>query len=233
MTIAGELKNQVTNMRSADIAFYRIAKQAVIELGFTPEIGWQQEQIFENFTETDLLRESAWVVLCSGFRESVVRQNFNFISLCFCDWQSAGLICEYEAQCRTTALARFKSARKIDAIAQIAKIVNLHGFAGFKQEILEQPIEALQNLPFIGPITAFHLAKNLGFATAKPDRHLQRMAHALGYANGHHLCGSLSDATGDPIQVVDVVLWRYAEQFSGAISPISSDHIAPAGKATD
>ena len=204
----------MTDICNRDVDFYKIAKQKLMGSNFAEEIAWQHRLDFRHFTETDLLREAAWVILCSGFRESVVRQAFSFISLCFCDWQSSAVICECAEQCRATAFAGFKNPKKIDAIIQTAKLVDRHGFTQFKSNILEDPIQALQVFPFIGPITAFHLAKNLGFATAKPDRHLQRMAHAMGYTDGHHLCGALAHATGDPVQVVDIVLWRYAEQIS-------------------
>lgn len=202
----------ITVVPSRDVSFYKAAKEKLMKGGFAAEIAWQCRQEFRYFTETDLLREAAWVILCSGFRESVVRQNFGFISLCFCDWQSAALICDCAEQCRTTAFAGFKNGKKIDAIVQTAELLNGRGFTQFKQEILKDPIQSLQSFPFIGPITAFHLAKNLGFTTAKPDRHLQRMAQAMGYTDGHHLCRVLANETGDPIQVVDIVLWRYSEQ---------------------
>lgn len=44
------------------------------------------------FSESDLLGELAWVILCSGFRERVVRRIFGKISLCFFDWASAATI---------------------------------------------------------------------------------------------------------------------------------------------
>ena len=62
------------------------------------------------------------------------------------------------------------------------------------------------------PESRMKICPNLGYATAKPDRHLVRLAAALGYEDVHQLCLSLSEATGDPVQVVDVVLWRYSER---------------------
>jgi len=197
-----------------DITFYLRAKDELTKGAFAPEINWQIRLTFKDFTESDLLREAAWVIMCSGFKESIVRRYFNFVSLCFCDWQSAALICECAERCRATAIGRFKNTKKIDAIIETARLLTQMGFAQLKQEILKHPIQSLQALPFIGPITAFHLAKNLGFATAKPDRHLERLARSTGYANAHELCGAVAAATGDPIQVIDIVLWRYAEQRS-------------------
>lgn len=196
-----------------EVVFYRTAKERLISAGFAAEIKWQLEREFGAFTETDLLREAAWVILCSGFREAFVRRCFDHISLCFCDWESAADICNCARRCRATALAAFGNRQKIDAILSTAVLVSRVGFAQLKKSILLDPIRSVQMFPFIGPITAFHLAKNLGYATAKPDRHLVRLASALGYPDVHQLCGSLSEATGDPIQAVDVVLWRYAERY--------------------
>src|SRR5258708_37953186 len=95
--------------RDSDVSFYNIAKETLLGGGFAAEIGWQVRQEFHSFTESDLLREAAWVILCSGFRESTVRQAFGFISLCFCDWQSAVVICNCAPQCRATAIVGFKN----------------------------------------------------------------------------------------------------------------------------
>jgi hypothetical protein len=199
-------------LSDSEITFYFTAKKHLSEAGFSIEIDGQTKQPFQDFSESDLLRQMAWVILCSGFRESVVRQYFSFISLCFCDWQSAALICSSAVQCKSTAMSVFRYEKKIDALVKSANLINDIGFVQFKGRILDEPINVLQVFPFIGPVTAFHLAKNLGFPTAKPDRHLQRMAEIMGYSDAHHLCSVLSEATGDPIQVVDIVLWRCAEQ---------------------
>ena len=45
---------------------------------------------------------------------------------------------------------------------------------------------------------------------AKPDRHLVRIAGALGARSVDHLCRPLAEFSGDPVSVVDLVLWRFA-----------------------
>jgi hypothetical protein len=52
---------------------YLTAKERVIEAGFADEIDWQEEVSLEDLDESTFLRESAWVVLSSGFRETVLR----------------------------------------------------------------------------------------------------------------------------------------------------------------
>jgi len=68
-------------------------------------------------------------------------------------------------------------------------------------------LDFLEGLDWIGPITKYHLAKNLGHDCAKPDRHLVRIA---GEEGTHEMCKRLSDITGDRIATVDVVIWRAA-----------------------
>jgi hypothetical protein len=196
--------------KSKAVDLYRKAKHNVQAAGFAWEIDWQRERCLKPFSERDLLRESAWVILCSGFREATVRKVFDYISLCFCDWESSEEIARHRSVCVATASARFRNGRKIDAIARVADLVKETGFDHARRLIKSEPIKQLQKLPFIGPVTSWHLAKNLGLDVAKNDRHLARMAAGLGYADAHDLCGDVSEATGELVSVIDVVLWRFA-----------------------
>jgi hypothetical protein len=144
----------------------------------------------------------AWVVLCSGFRERVVRRVFDHITLCFCDWESASAIVDADPACRVAAMASFRNAAKLGAIAETAHHVHARSFASFKQAVLADPLTELQRLPHVGPITVWHLAKNLGLDVAKPDRHLARVST-------QHLCSELARKTGEQKKVVDLVVWRY------------------------
>jgi hypothetical protein len=184
------------------------------------ELEWQRNVSFNAFTETDFLREAAWVVLCSGFRESIVRSVFDYISLCFCDWESADAIVSIAPICKIAALASFKNHAKLDAIVRIASNVESAGFSSFKLAVLDDPIKSLQELPFIGPITSLHLAKNLGLDVAKPDRHLVRVASRLGFASAHDVCLAISKSIDEPLKVVDLVLWRYLADQSNAINEL-------------
>jgi hypothetical protein len=178
----------------------------------------------ESFQESDLLREAAWVILCGGFRESVLRKKFDYISLCFCDWESAEAIVNAAPLCRVSAMAGIGNARKISAIVEAARQINDFGFVSFKSEILRDPILSLQKLPFVGPITAWHLAKNLGFDVAKADRHLTRLSRLLGFHDAHELCGTIAKSFGEAINVVDLMLWRYAADGFPSLDLPSLEH---------
>ena len=197
---------------AAAIKLYRVAKESVQGSQFSAELVWQATRDVNRFTESELLKECAWVILCSGFKESVIRRRFPFISTCFCNWESCEIICDKAQLCRTTALSCFGNERKIQAILESAAYIRRAGFENYKKLILNDPLPTLSVLPFIGKITANHLAKNLGFDLAKADRHLQKFAVSMGFVHPQELCGYISNVTGDPVRVVDLVLWRYLEQ---------------------
>lgn len=189
---------------------YLEAKYFVRTAGFEDEWKWQNSLNFNNFSETDLLRESAWVILCSGFRESIVRKMFNYISLCFCDWESAKEIVKYKEICRETALFRIKHYKKIDAVIKFAQKIHNEGFENLKKRIVKNPLEELIQFPYIGKATVFHLAKNLGLNVAKPDRHLVRMTEAVGFSDVRSFVNKIAALSGDPVALVDLILWRFS-----------------------
>jgi len=186
------------------------AREHVASRHLLGEVEWQRSRRASQFTEVDLLREAAWVILCSGFREAIVRRSFDKISLSFCDWESARAIVAAASACRANALASIRNEKKIDAILGVARRVECIGFVHLKPKILREPIAELQHFPFIEPVTSWHLAKNLGFEVAKPDRHLVRLARTLGFSDAHELCKSIAVAIDESVQVVDIMLWRYA-----------------------
>lgn len=197
---------------------YLTAKEAVVARGFAWEIDWQAERRLDRIDESEFLRESAWTVLSAGFRETVVRRLFVPICDAFLGLQSAAVIQANRIGCRRAALEVFNNQRKIDAILDIACVVADSGFEVIRRRIQEEDVRFLQTLPYIGSITAYHLAKNLGLPVVKPDRHLQRIAKAAGFSSPRELCELISHRVGEPVQVVDVVLWRYATLFSDYVA---------------
>jgi hypothetical protein len=184
-------------------SFYQTARQTVSAARFGFESEWQRSVIGQEFLEPDLLREAAWVILCSGFNERVVRRHFDAISLCFCDWSSAEYIVSRADRCWSTAMAVFGSARKITGILQVCGYVNKQGFSSLCFRIRANPIQELNKLPFIGPVTSYHLAKNLGIDVVKRDRHLVRLASDLGFDSPEEMCGAFGHQVGEPVSVVD------------------------------
>jgi hypothetical protein len=200
---------------SSAMRLFSSACNYVQSAGLAAEVAWQRNAEFSEFTETDLLREHAWVTLCSGFRESVVRKVFDHVSLCFCDWESSEAIVTSGEVCCITAASCFSNHAKLRGILTSAIQVHGAGFGKFKSSVLANPIEQLQSLPFMGPVTSWHLAKNLGLDVAKPDRHLIRVSRILGFRDANHLCQEISASTGEQTKVVDLIVWRYIADNPG------------------
>jgi len=189
---------------------YLLAKATVVEAGFAEEICWQASIKTQIFSEPVFLRESAWVILSSGMRESVIRAKFPMICHAFHDWNSANCIWADRANCLRDAACIFRHQGKLAAILNVVEFVAKYGIETVRSEVATAGVEFLQSFPYLGPATSLHLAKNLGLDIAKPDRHLLRFAEALGFSDVQNLCKVIADEVGDSIAVVDLVLWRFA-----------------------
>jgi hypothetical protein len=189
---------------------YLTAKEAVIQAGYVEEIDWQDRLHVETLTESDFLREGAWVILNAGMREAVVRRLFDAISEAFEWWRSASAIVTSSACCITRAASVFNHQLKLKAIQSLALTVHERGFEEVRGRVMAEGVDYLETLAFIGPVTRYHFAKNIGLDVAKPDRHLVRIARATGFASPHELCEAIGYCTGERVAVIDVVLWRFA-----------------------
>lgn len=78
-------------------------------------------------------------------------------------------------------------------------------FAGYSAD--PDKLTFLQTLPWIGPVTCYHLAKNLGEDHAKPDVHMERLARR-DRTTTHKLCRRLARETGYRVATIDTILWR-------------------------
>lgn len=83
-----------------------------------------------------------------------------------------------------------------------------YAFQGYvEQESDEARLAWCADLPWIGGITKYHLAKTFGVQVAKPDVHLQRLADREG-CSAQVLCERLAADVGLKVATVDLILWR-------------------------
>jgi hypothetical protein len=122
--------------------------------------------------------------------------------------------------CRTAAMASFRNWPKLTALVNVARHVRTIGFDALRSRIIIDPFTELQQLPYIGPVTVLHLAKNLGLNVPKPDRHLQRIAAGLGFMSTEHFCGEVARITGERTSVVDLIVWRYVADNPFVLRPL-------------
>lgn len=179
-------------MLTADI--YREVCARLAELGHGGDREWSQS-VGPPATAEDLAQEHAWVVLNSGMRNTVADQIWQRVRPRLLAGQPIG-----EA---------FRHPGKRSAIENVWRFRNTL-LASFTLEAMRGDAAVVAwcaGLPWIGPITKYHLAKNLGADVAKPDRWLVRLADVEG-ETVDGLCARLAATTGDRVATVDVVLWR-------------------------
>lgn len=166
-------------------------KNKVIEAGYADEIDWQQ-----NLTPCEdsvqFANETIWVILNSGMKEQIARKINDRICAAIDRGQNISEV--------------FGHTGKVKAIKYV---LENSGNLFVEYVLAEDKIEYLKTIPFIGAITCFHLAKNLGNDCIKPDRHLVRIANEYG-TTPNEMCDVLSNNTGDKKCVIDIVIWRAA-----------------------
>lgn len=177
------------------LADYEQMKKTLIERGYSSEIEWANN-IKQPETSLYFFCEYAWVILNSGMKEQIADKIW-------------GKICDAinrDDKVNTVFNHAGKSKAIQDAWDNRFKIFDDYLSVLIKGNDI---MEWFETLPYIGKITKYHLAKNLGIDVCKPDRHLVRIAERCD-TTPDELCRRLSNESGDKVACVDVVLWRMA-----------------------
>lgn len=171
---------------------YHTLRRAVIEAGYGAEVEWAQT-VGPPADPLALFAEYGWVVVNSGMKNQVAAGIWRRV----CDSLAAGGL----------ASDAFRHPGKAAAL-QLAWDRLEERFVEYSAATRAgRLLDWCESLPWIGAITKFHLAKNLGYDCAKPDRWLERVAVAAG-ETVDGLCARLAAQAGDRIATVDLVIWR-------------------------
>jgi hypothetical protein len=174
---------------------------------------------FKTLSKAKFFEEYIWAVYVSGFRASVVSKKWSDLMRTYrplfdFDRPTTCKI-EYDEVIKEAMLV-FANGRKVAAVIKTHKMIDGLGmvdWAEFRDDRLDTP-EHLQSLPFIGSITCFHLARNIGLLDfVKPDVHLVRMAKHWGYDSPQTMCERLGEEFKMKPGLVDLVLWYAASTF--------------------
>lgn len=175
---------------------------------------------FDEMTPEFFFREYCWVVCTSGFNAKIVSRFFPDL------WKAVhpllDVIEHNIKDINTLDIAMqvselINNRRKIKAIIDCAfkmgESINESGWLIYRNTKLNAP-EKLEELPFIGPITRYHLARNIGLLDyIKPDLHLVRMAANWKFENPLELCKEIQKEHKLPLGIIDLVLWYAASTF--------------------
>ena len=150
------------NDKKSLIEFYKKAKQICIDSGYGHEIQYVEERHFKDIDVDTFFGEYAFVVLSSGISNKAAESM-------------------YEKFMKTQKMSSVKHPGKRKALEKAGR----EHFQWFdlltKCKDDGSRIQFIQTLPYMGPATSYHLARNLGIDCAKPDRHLKRIAEHFGY----------------------------------------------------
>lgn len=165
----------------------------VVEFGYGEEIDWS-ETVQPPKAAEEMAWELIYVICNSGMRWTVAREIYNRIVGCLKVGGDPSEAFGHKGKCGAIRLIW----------AERDRIYSEYMSA-------EDKLSYLETLPWIGPITKYHAAKNFGVDCVKPDRHLARLADAYS-TTPEDLCRKLAEKTGDRVATVDLVLWRAAER---------------------
>lgn len=172
-----------------------------------------------NFKEVEsrtFFHEYMWTVHTTGFSAKAVGKFFPRLVEAY---NSIELLAyESEEETLDRVLKVCNNRQKAIAVKKMATLirdkVDLMGWQTFRDTELCTP-ELLTKLPYIGKITCFHLARNIGLLdSVKPDLHLIRMARFWGFQDCIEMCKSIQSENPDlPLGIIDLVLWYGASTF--------------------
>ncbi|MDB5714208.1 MAG: hypothetical protein JWO15_1605 [Sphingomonadales bacterium] len=168
---------------------FRAIEAAVRHAGYGKDIEWS-ETVMPPRTTRQFAREVIYVVCNSGMRNSVARPIFE---RCMAALRQGDSV--------TTVFGHPGKGVAIDFIWKERKRL----FAEYRSA--EDKVEFCGELPWIGPVTKYHLVKNFGGNFAKPDVHLKRLADAED-CTSQELCQRLADESGYRAATIDLILWR-------------------------
>jgi len=174
------------------LAEYRDLRAAIQARGYGSEIEWA-ESVTPPETATALFFEYGWVVVNSGMKNQIAEKIWERILVALRDGEPIATAFGHPG--KVAAMQEAWDERE----ARFGEYLCASA-AGMVFDFIDA-------LPWIGKITRWHLAKNLGVECAKPDRWLERVA-SKSAETVDSLCARLASESGDRIATVDLVIWR-------------------------
>lgn len=171
--------------------------ELVVDAGYQSEIDWSENLKPCDNSET-FLQEYIWVVLNSGMKNQIARKIYEKVIKALSTGQPIENVFKHKGKVEAINIVILN----IKSIFKNYKIIELNGK-------VDEQLHFLESLPYIGKVTKYHLAKNLGIDICKPDRHLVRLAKQY-WMTPQSLCERLSKEIGLRIATIDIILWRAA-----------------------
>lgn len=156
------------------------------------------------------LEELAWCIFNAGFRESVIRSKWEAIRSTY-QFFNVDAVIRCEKKIAEMMKHVFNNKRKIQAVIDCAKKIKLESPISERLSKMTEAeiLEYLKSYPYIGDITKYHIARNIGVDCVKPDRHLVRLSAFMGFASPDDMVNEIAMLTGEKKGFIDYILWQW------------------------
>jgi len=202
----GEWKNQPPPLVSLE-EYYAHAHR-MCEDKYSKMLDYYRRLKLDHVTPETFWWEYVWCVYASGFNAKVLTKLFPDLQDALGMWY---LLSMEDRWYHVAPL--FSNVRKYNACRKTAQLLaSYDSWDLFKQDHL-QNTESMRKLAYIGSITCYHLARNLGMDAVKPDLHLVRLADHFGWPDPETMCHYLSGLYEERLGVVDLILWIAASTW--------------------
>lgn len=179
-----------TTIQNVKDAYPQI-RQAIVQIPDAAELINWVEHLRRPAEANEFAFRIAFVIMVSGFRYCICKRISEFVKAALVSGQPV-----------------FNAFRHPGKAAAIQLIYN------DRQRLFEEfgtvPDERIPNwcetLPWVGPVTKYQAARDLGMNVAKPDRHMLRLGASIG-ETVQVICEHVAESSGDRIATVDLVLW--------------------------
>ena len=183
---------------------------------------------FNQITGEDFVRECAWAIYGAFFSYTTLDQKWCGLQKAYLHWDIPKMNAQHDLIIENASQI-INRKDKAKAILTICGLVEQQGWADVKSRLEERlaydqhgnPVETpeltkyLDELPFVGPVLASYIAKNMGVGAIKPDIFMTRLAKHLGYgcdkSGVDTMAGVFQKICGEKINVIDTVLWNWAK----------------------
>jgi len=152
--------------------------------------------------------ELTWCIYNAGMKETLIRQKWPALTDVFHDFDPDKIVSHPGTL--ANALKIFNHKGKASAVISAAEKIIRDRPINQKLAAMTED-EALiyfESYPFIGKVTRYHIARNVGFDVVKPDVHLVRISEYLGYTP-NALVQTISNLTGERRGFIDYILWQW------------------------
>lgn len=182
---------------------------------YEKEINKASKVNFDEVSPEWFFQEYIWVVHATGFSAKAVSK---FIDRLISGYGQYNTLCDETFEsCLKRVSKVCNNPQKAKAVWMTSRIlsegINNAGWETFKNNELRD-VNRLVKLPYIGNVTKYHLARNIGMLNCvKPDLHLTRMKSYWNYESEEEMIRDMSSKYDLPLGISDMIAWYYASTF--------------------